>query len=51
VHALQSLANALIRFGILWIPLLAIFGVPIWLILRAVVRRRRGQKPIEPTAE
>jgi hypothetical protein len=47
VRALQSLANALIRFGILWIPLLAIFGLPIWLILRAVLRRR-GKKAVEP---
>jgi hypothetical protein len=51
VHSLQSLANALIRFGILWVPLLAIFGVPIWLIVRAVLRRRRGKKPVEPAAE
>jgi hypothetical protein len=51
VRALQSLANALIRFGILWIPLLAIFGVPLWLILRAIFRRRRrGKKPVEPAA-
>lgn len=51
VRALQSLASALIRFGILWIPLLAIFGVPLWLILRAIFRRRRrGKKPVEPAA-
>ncbi len=51
VRALQSLANALIRFGILWLPLLAIFGVPLWLILRAIFRRgRRGKKPSPPAA-
>jgi hypothetical protein len=44
VRALQWLANALIRFGILWVPLLAIFGLPIWLIGRAVARRRRARK-------
>jgi hypothetical protein len=50
VRALQSLANALIRFGILWLPLLAIFGVPLWLILRAIRRGRRGKKPAPPAA-
>ncbi len=45
VRALQWLGSALIRFGILYLPLLAIFGVPIWLVVRAIRRRRRKAAP------
>ncbi len=41
VRALQWLGSALIRFVILWVPLLAIFGIPIWLVVRAIRRQRR----------
>jgi hypothetical protein len=50
VRALQGLANALIRFGIFWLPLLAIFGLPIWLIARGLARRRRGRRSAAPEA-
>ena len=45
VRALQWLGSALIRFAILWLPLLAIFGVPVWLVVRAIRRRRRKAAP------
>ncbi len=51
VHALQGLADAVIRFGILWIPLLAVFGVPFWLIMRAIVRRRRAKRAAPPASQ
>ncbi|MEW6566759.1 MAG: DUF4349 domain-containing protein [Chloroflexota bacterium] len=50
VRALQWLANALIRLGILYLPLLVIFGLPTWLAVRAVVRRRRQRKSPPPEA-
>ncbi len=49
VRALQWLGSALIRFAILWLPLLAIFGVPVWLVVRAIRRRRR--KALQPPAQ
>jgi len=50
VRALQGLADALIRIGIFWIPLLAVFGVPIWMIVRGLVRRRRASRSAPPEA-
>jgi hypothetical protein len=44
IHGLQSLVNVLIRFGICGIPFLVIFGLPAWLVIRAIVRRRRAKK-------
>lgn len=49
VRALQWLGSALIRFGILYLPLLVIFGLPIWLVVRAIRRRRR--KAPQPPAQ
>lgn len=51
VRALQWLGNALIRFAILWIPLLAIFGLPAWLVLRAIRRYRRRRKATQPSPQ
>jgi hypothetical protein len=44
IRGLQSLVNVLIRFGICGIPFLVIFGLPAWLVIRAIVRRRRAKK-------
>ena len=44
IHGLQSLVSVLIRFGICGIPFLVIFGLPAWLVIRAIVRRRRAKK-------
>ncbi len=40
IRGLQSLGDLLIRFGICGVPFLVIFGVPAWLVIRAIVRRR-----------
>jgi len=44
IHGLQSLVNVLIRLGICGVPFLVIFGLPAWLVIRAIVRRRRAKK-------
>lgn len=49
VRALQWLGSALIRIAILWLPLVAIFALPVWLVVRALRRRRR--KAARPTAQ
>jgi hypothetical protein len=40
VRSLQFLADVAIRFLIAVLPVLVIIGLPIWLVLRAIVRRR-----------
>ena len=50
VNALQGLANFLISTVIVLGPLALIFGLPLWLIVRYVLRRRRqGQTAVATT--
>lgn len=42
VDALQGLVNALIWFALYLLPILLIIGIPVWLIVRAL-RKRRSQ--------
>lgn len=53
VFALQDIADFLIRFVIAVLPILLLFGIPIWLVIRFFVRRRRRRKvaPPPPQAE
>ena len=44
ITALQGIANFLIWFVIFILPVLLIIGVPIWLVIRFFVRRRRQRK-------
>ncbi len=50
IRGLQSLGDLLIRFGICGIPFLVIFGVPAWLVIRGIVRRR-AKKSAAKSAE
>lgn len=50
IRGLQTLVNVLIRFGICGIPFLVIFGLPAWLVIRAIVRRRRAKKAAAATS-
>jgi hypothetical protein len=43
IRGLQQLGDLLIRFGICGLPFLLIFGLPTWLVIRAI-RRRRARK-------
>jgi hypothetical protein len=43
IRGLQSLADFLIRFGICGLPVLILGGVPLYLIVRAIRRRRSGE--------
>lgn len=45
LRALQDLASAGIWLGIYVLPLVLIFGIPLWLIGRVVVRRMRKPRP------
>lgn len=45
VDALQGIAGFLIRLGILFLPLALLFGIPVWLVVRYVVNRRRNRRP------
>ena len=49
VFALQDIADFLIRFVIAVLPILLIFGIPIWLVIRFFVRRRRRRKVVAPS--
>jgi hypothetical protein len=42
VNALQGIANFLISTAIVLGPLALLFGLPLWLIVRYVLRRRRA---------
>lgn len=52
IRGLQALGDLLIRFGICGVPFLLIFGLPAWLVIRAIVRRRRKKTsaPAQPSA-
>lgn len=49
LRALQWIGSALIRIGILYLPLAVLFGVPIWLVARAI-RRHRKRRATPPPA-
>ncbi|MCP4427537.1 MAG: DUF4349 domain-containing protein [Chloroflexi bacterium] len=51
VDSLQDIADFLIRFIIAVLPILLIFGIPIWLFVRFIIRRRRRKKAAVPPAE
>ncbi len=51
VDALQGIASFLIWFVIYALPLLLIIGVPIWLFVRFVWRRRKRRKMAKTPAE
>lgn len=50
IRSLQGLVSVLIYLGICGVPFAIIFGVPSWLVLRAVLRRRRVAKQSTPVA-
>ncbi len=43
---LQALADFLIRFAIVILPIGLILGVPIWLVIRTILRRRRSRSVV-----
>jgi len=47
VRALQDLGDLLIRFGICGVPFLLIFGLPAWLVIRAILRRRAKKATVK----
>lgn len=49
ISALQSIANVLIWIGIFCLPLVIIFGIPAFFIIRYAYRRRRRRQEIAPT--
>ena len=51
VNALQGIANFLIEVVIVLGPLALIFGLPLWFIIRYVVRRRRRRQTVAPIEE
>lgn len=51
IRALQILVDVLIWLGILVLPILAIIFVPLYFIIRAVIKRRRRQKENPPIEE
>ncbi len=53
VYALQDLGTFLIRFGITCLPFLIPLGVVVWLIVRAIRKKRKARKlnpPFKPVA-
>ena len=51
VHALQWLAETLIRFTISWLPILLILGLPLYFFTRYLARRRKAKKVAKAAAQ
>jgi len=51
VRSLQFLADVVIHFTIAVLPVLVIIGLPVWMVLRALVRRRSRRASAPPAPE
>lgn len=51
VRAFQSLATGLIWIGLYALPLIVIFGLPLYIVARLIARRNRKSRPAAPSAQ